>query len=83
PEHSWHRLTAYTTTGEKEVRQNFKQMVTNRFVADSFMRFAVLDYGRVLFRALRPAGFTGAPHETLSSKSRNWTLFDVAKLTHP
>lgn len=83
PEHSWHRLTAYTTTGEKEVRQGFKQMVTNRFVADSFMRFAVLDYGRVLFRALRPAGFTGAPHETLSSKSRNWTLFDVAKLTHP
>ncbi|TQN58694.1 hypothetical protein FLX27_26110 [Agrobacterium tumefaciens] len=83
PEHSWHRLTAYTATGEKEVRQNFRQMVTNRFVADSFMRFAVMDYGRVLFRALRPAGFTGAPHETLSSKSRNWTLFDVAKLTHP
>lgn len=83
PEHSWHRLTAYTTTGEKEVRQNFRQMVTNRFVADSFMRFAVADYGRILFRALRPAGFTGAPHETLSSKSRNWTLFDVAKLTHP
>ena len=83
PEHSWHRLTAYTSTGEKEVRQDFKQMVTNRFVADSFMRFAVMDYGRVLFRALRPAGFTGAPHETLSSKSRNWTLFDVAKLTHP
>jgi hypothetical protein len=83
PEHSWHRLTAYTTTGEKEVRQSFRQMVTNRFVADSFMRFAVMDYGRVLFRALRPAGFTGAPHETLSSKSRNWTLFDVAKLPHP
>ena len=83
PEQSWQRLTAYTTTGEKEVRQNFKQMVTNRFVADSFMRFAVLDNGRVLFRALRPAGFTGAPHETLSGKSRNWTLFDVAKLSHP
>mgnify|MGYP003333431126 CR=1 FL=1 len=32
-----------------------------------------LDNGRVLFRALRPAGFTGAPHETLSAKSRNWT----------
>lgn len=58
-------------------------MVTNRFVADSFMRFAVMDYGRVMFRALRPSGFTGAPHETLSSKARNWTLFDVAKLTHP
>ena len=83
PEQSWQRLTAYTTTGEKEVRQNFKQMVTNRFVADSFMRFAVLEHGRVLFRALRPAGFTGAPHETLSAKSRNWTLFNVAKLSHP
>lgn len=83
PEHSWQRLTSYTGTGEKEVRQSFRQMVTNRFVADSFMRFAVMDYGRVLFRALRPAGFTGAPHETISSKSRNWTLFDVAKLTHP
>ena len=47
PEHSWHRLTAYTSTGEKEVRQDFKQMVTNRFVADSFMRFAVMDYGEI------------------------------------
>ena len=83
PEQSWQRLTAYTTTGEKEVRQNFKQMVTNRFVADSFMRFAVLDSGRMLFKAMRPAGFTGAPHETLSAKSRNWTLFDVAKFSHP
>ncbi len=83
PEQSWQRLTAYTTTGEKDIRQNFKEMVTNRFVADSFMRFAVLDNGRVLFKALRPSGFTGAPHETLSGKSRNWTLFDVAKLTHP
>ena len=83
PEQSWQRLTAYTTTGEKEVRQNFKQMVTNRFVADSFMCFAVLEHGRVLFRALRPAGFTGAPHETLSAKSRNWTMFNVAKLSHP
>ncbi|WP_428490294.1 hypothetical protein [Rhodopila sp.] len=83
PEQSWQRLTAYTTTGEKEVRQNFKQMVTNRFVADSFMRFVVVDNGRDLFRALRPAGLTGAPHETVSAKARSWTLFDVAKLTHP
>ncbi len=57
--------------------------MTNRFVADSFMRFAVIDYCRDLFRALRPSGLTGAPHETVSGKSRNWTLFDVAKLTHP
>ena len=83
PEQSWQRLTAYTTTGEKEIRQNFKQMVTNRFVANSFMRFVVTDNGRDLFRAMRPAGMTGAPHETVSAKSRNWTLFDVAKLTHP
>ena len=83
PEQSWQRLTAYTTTGEAAIRQNFKEMVTNRFVADSFMRFCVVDNGRDLFRALRPSGLTGAPHETVSSKSRNWTLFDVAKLTHP
>ena len=83
PEQSWQRLTAYTTTGEKAIRQNFKEMVTNRFVADSFMRFVVADNGRDLFRAMRPSGMTGAPHETVSAKSRNWTLFDVAKLTHP
>lgn len=83
PEQSWKRLTAYTETGEQRVRDTFRHMVTNRFVADSFMRFAVDEHGRVLFKALRPAGFTGAPHETLSAKSRNWTLFNVAKLTHP
>lgn len=83
PEQSWQRLTAYTTTGEKEVRQNFKEMVTNRYVADSFMRFAVLEEGRVLFRALRPSGLTGAPHETITAGPRNWTLYDPAKLTHP
>lgn len=83
PEQSWQRLSAYTTTGQPEIRQGFKEMVTNRFVADSFMRFVVADNGRDLFRALRPAGLTGAPHETVSSKSRSWTLFNVAKLTHP
>lgn len=83
PEQSWQRLTAYTTTGEPEVRQFFKETVTNRFVADSFMRFVVSDNGRNLFRVMRPAGMTGAPHETVASKARSWTLFDVAKLTHP
>ena len=83
PEQSWQRLTAYTTTGEAAIRQNIKEMVTNRFVADSFMRFCVVDNGRDLFRALRPSGLTGAPHETVSAKSRNWTMFNVAKLTHP
>ena len=71
PEHSWQRLTAYTTTGETRIRQHAKEMVTNRFVADSFMRFAVVDNGRDLFRALRPSGLTGAPHETVSSKARS------------
>lgn len=83
PEQSWQRLTAYTNTGEQRVRDSFRHMVTNRFVADSFMRFAADEHGRVLFKALRPAGFTGAPHETLSAKARNWTMFNVAKLTHP
>ncbi|WP_024276293.1 tubulin-like doman-containing protein [Hyphomicrobium sp. MC1] len=83
PEQSWQRLTAYTTTGEAAIRQGFKEMVTNRFVADSFMRFVVSDNGRNLFRAMRPAGLTGAPHETVSAKARSWTMFDVAKLTHP
>jgi hypothetical protein len=82
-EHSWQRLTAYTKTGEIGVRDRIRQEVVNKFAQDSFMRFAAQDYGRVLFRALRPAGFTGAPHETISGKSRNWTLYNLAKFTHP
>jgi hypothetical protein len=69
-EQSWQRLSAYTSTGLKEVRQRFKQMVTNRFVADSFMRFAASDNGAHLLRALQQA-------------PGKCTLFDVAKLTHP
>ncbi|ANJ72933.1 hypothetical protein A9Y76_10855 [Ralstonia insidiosa] len=69
-EHSWQRLTAYTSTGIREVRQRFKQMVTNRFVADSFMRWAIADSGAHLARAL-------------SRAHGRWILFDVAKLTHP
>lgn len=69
-EHSWQRLTAYTSTGVKEVRQRFKQMVTNRFVADSFMRWALEHDGELLAR-------------TLSRSGGKWMLFDVAKLTHP
>lgn len=69
-EHSWQRLTAYTSTGVKEVRQRFKQMVTNRFVADSFMRWALEHDGEHLAR-------------TLSRSGGKWMLFDVAKLTHP
>jgi len=69
-EQSWQRLSAYTSTGLKEVRQRFKQMVTNRFVADSFMRFAASSNGEHLLRALQHA-------------PGKCTLFDVAKLTHP
>ena len=69
-EQSWQRLTAYTSTGLKEVRQRFKQMVTNRFVADSFMRFAVSDGASHLLRALQHG-------------RGKCTMFDVAKLSHP
>ena len=73
----------YTETGEPAIRQALRTGVTRKFVDDSFCRFVVQDYGRELFKALRPAGFTGAPHERNSSGDRNWTLFDVAKFTHP
>ncbi|WP_371345539.1 hypothetical protein [Ancylobacter sp. IITR112] len=69
-EHSWQRLTAYTTTGLREVRQHFKQLVTNRFVADSFMRWAVSDKADHLTRVLEKAG-----GKTI--------MFNVAKFSHP
>lgn len=69
-EQSWQRLSAYTSTGLKEVRQRFKQMVTNRFVADSFMRFAMSDGSEHLVRTLQHSG-------------GKCTFFDVAKLSHP
>lgn len=69
-EHSWQRLTAYTSTGVKEVRQRFKQMVTNRFVADSFVRWLVSnDFNHIGRVTQKGAG--------------KCILFDVAKLTHP
>ena len=57
--------------------------VTHKFVADAFMRIALDDYGRTIFKALRLVGQTTAPHEAISTKARSWTLYDVAKLTHP
>lgn len=69
-EHSWQRLTAYTSTGQREVRQRFKQMVTNRFVADSFARWATSDECANLNRIA-------------SRSDGGWVLFDVAKLSHP
>jgi hypothetical protein len=69
-EHSWQRLTAYTTTGLKEVRQQFKQMVTNRFVADCVLRWAVSDNAVHLVRVLKQSG-----GKTI--------MFNVAKFSHP
>ena len=82
-EHSWQRLSRYTNTGEPAVRDRIRLQVTHKFVADSFMRFVQHDFGRTLFKALRPSGQTSAPHECISTKSRSWTLFNIAKLTHP
>ena len=83
PEQSWQRLTAYTTTGEARIRQAIKEMVTNRFVADSFMRWCVAHGSRDLKKVLLPAEPSAARHATMGFKSRNWTMFNVAKLTHP
>src|ERR1700712_1762200 len=82
-EHSWQRLGSYTKTGQPAIRDALRKGVTRKFVDDSFTRFVVQDYGRLLFKLLRPAGFTGAPHERNISGDRTWTLFDVAKYTHP
>ncbi len=82
-EHSWQRLSCYTKTGQSAIRDALRKGVTRKFVNDSFTRFIVQDYGRLLFKLLRPAGFTGAPHERNISGDRTWTIFDVAKFTHP
>lgn len=70
-EHSWQRLTAYTATGIRKVRQHFKQLVTNRFVSDSFMRWAVQDNAAHLEVALDKQ--TGSA----------CLFFNVAKFSHP
>jgi hypothetical protein len=82
-EQSWQRLGFYTKAGKPAVRDHLRKMVTRKFVNDSFTRFVVQDYGRLLFKMLRPMGFTGAPHERNISGDRTWTVFDVAKYTHP
>jgi len=82
-EHSWQRLGSYTKAGKPEIRDALRKGVTRKFVNDCFARFIVQDYGRLLFKLLRPAGFTGAPHERNISGDRTWTIFDVAKYTHP
>ena len=82
-EHSWRRLGSYTKTGQPSIREALRRGVTRKFIDDSFTRFIVQDSGRLLFKILRPAGFTGAPHERNTSGDRAWTVFDIAKFTHP
>ena len=82
-EHSWQRLGSYTKTGQPEIRDALRKGVTRKFINDSFTRHIVQDQGRLLFKLMRPAGFTGAPHERNTSGDRAWTIFDVAKYTHP
>jgi hypothetical protein len=69
-EHSWQRLTAYTNTGERAVRDHFRQLVTNRFVADSFMRWSLENGSEHLIR-------------TLQDGNGGTIMFNVAKLSHP
>ena len=75
-EHSYQRLTAYTDRnasgsfqeiGEPAVRDRFRQQVTNKFVQDAFMRFAVR--GQALSQVLKDAD--------------GWSYYNVAKFTHP
>ncbi|GAC1309647.1 MAG: hypothetical protein NVS2B3_09320 [Vulcanimicrobiaceae bacterium] len=82
-EHAWQRLGSYTKTGTPAIRDGLRKGVTRKFINDSFVRFIVQDSGRLLFKMMRPAGFTGAPHERVTSGDRTWTIFDVAKFTHP
>ena len=85
-EQSWQRLHRYTTIKKgvlPEVRHQQALHVTNKFVDDSLARYIVADYGREIFRVLRPGGFTGAPHERISFGAHNFTVFNVAKLMHP
>jgi len=70
-EHSWQRLTAYTATGLRTVRQHFKQLVTNRFVSDSFIRWAVQDNAIHLENALG------------KQTGNDCLFFNVAKFSHP
>lgn len=74
-EHSYQRLTSYTDTGLKAVRDRFRQEVTNKFSQDCFMRFAVRDSGTALTHALRAADE--------SNKAGKWMLYNLAKFTHP
>ena len=82
-EHSWQRLTAYTKSGVPALRDRIRQEVTNKFAQDSFMRFAVREYGGALTKALQSAGWGDGAGKTVRGKPRSWMLFNLAKFTHP
>jgi hypothetical protein len=70
-EHSWQRLTSYTPTGVQEVRDRFRQEVTNKFTQDSFMRFALRDSDSALRQVIN------------SADEGQWIYYNLAKFTHP
>jgi len=86
-EHSLQRVQRYAKTSEgmsdPGIREGQAHRTAGKYVADCFMRYAAQDYGRELFKVMRPMGMTGAPHEASHATDRYWTLFDVAKLMHP
>ena len=80
-EHSWQRLTSYTTTGERGIRDRIRQEVVNKFAQDSFMRFAMRDTDGALNQALAAAGLTG--DASVAGQPSSWVLYNLAKFTHP
>lgn len=74
-EHTWQRLTSYTDTGVKAVRDRFRQEVTNKFTQDSFMRFAVRGFDSSLSQVLDSSVVNGKP--------QHWIFYNLAKFTHP
>ena len=82
-EHSWQRLTSYTTTGEQGIRDRIRQEVVSKFAQDSFMRFAMRDTDDALNQALSAAGLMGAGGATVAGQPNSWVLFNLAKFTHP
>ena len=80
-EHSWQRLTSYTTTGEPGIRNRIRQEVVNKFAQDSFTRFAMRDTDGALNQALAAAGLTGSA--SVAGQPNSWVLYNLAKFTHP
>ena len=80
-EHSWQRLTSYTTTGVPAIRDRIRQEVVNKFAQDSFMRFAMRDTDGALNQALAASGLMG--DASVAGQPNSWVLYNLAKFTHP